>query len=388
MHPHASTSGPALRDARDAHASVTAWLGVLFLLVLLLIGVGGFVRLTGAGLSLPGWPMVEGRVLPPLTEAGWHEMHDLYLAELAAQEAAHDAGALGVGARGHRPTDLGDFRRIFMIEWSHRALALLVGVVGLACLAVLLRRPALRRAAGGPLAAIVALIVVQSVIGGVLVHTFTATHWLFVHLGVATAILGLILWTLLSLLRLGHEPLAGTVRARRRLPRRWADAALVAVFLQIVLGALVAGSKHRGFSTSWPDMNGELVPSLWLAGQGVAANLLDNPALHQWVHRWFAWLCVVAVAALAATALRRDLGVRGRIGIRIAFACLTLQVVLGVLNVKHGAALPIALAHLVVGMLLFATLVLVCHDLRHEEPATAEALQRAGLGLAPAGGEA
>ena len=367
MDPSATTPGAGY-DPR-LRSSVASWLGALFCLVLLLMLVGGYVRLTQSGLSLPGWPFVEGRVLPPVTDQGWAEMWDLYRQDMAVLQAKREAGVVGLGAMGHQPTDMADFKRIFLIEWSHRFLAALVGIVGLACMTVLLRDRALRRLAGTPIVAIVSLIVVQSIIGGILVLTHTATHWLFVHLGIATAILGSILWTLMLMLRGRRDELDQDVRQRRHWARRWVLVALVAVFVQLLFGALVAGSRHNGFSTSWPDMNGELVPALWHAGQGVAWNLLDNPHLHQWVHRWFAWIAVFAVAIYTAVSLRADLGNRGRIATRFAFSAMTLQVVLGILNVLHGAALFIAMSHLLVALLVVAGLVIAAFDLRYEDPA-------------------
>lgn len=365
-------------------SSVASWLGALFCLVLLLMLVGGYVRLTQSGLSLPGWPFVQGRVLPPLTDQGWAEMWSLYQQDMAVLQAKKEAGVVGLGAMGHQPVDMGDFQRIYLIEWSHRFLAALVGIVGLGCMTVLLRDAGLRRLAGRPITAIVSLIVVQSIIGGILVLTHTSTHWLFIHLGIATAILGTILYTLLLMLRGHRRPIPDAVLAQRRWTRRWVVIALVTVFAQLLLGALVAGSRHNGFSTQWPDMNGQMVPALWQAGQSVAWNLLDNPYLHQWVHRWFAWIAVFAVAAYSAMAMRSRLGNRARIASRFAFSAMTLQVVLGILNVLHGAALFIAMSHLLVALMVVAGLVVAAFDLRYEEPAlepdTADGAVRRTLG--------
>ena len=373
--------------ASQARASIASWLGVLFLLVLLLVGVGGFVRLTQSGLSLPGWPFVNGKLLPPVTEAGWTEMYGLYLEDMDQMIALQEQGKVGLGALGHMPRDLADFQRIFIIEWSHRAIAIIVGLVGLACLMTIFRKPALRQLAGRPLTAIVSLIVVQSIIGGILVHTYTSTHWLFVHLGVATLILGLILWTLLLMLRSDDEPLAQRVHEGRSWPRRWATAALMLVFIQIILGALVAGSRHNGFSTTWPTMNGELIPTLWMTGKGLMWNLLDNPTLHQWVHRWFAWTAVIAVAAMTVMATRAPLGLRGRIAVRVAFSTLIVQVILGIMNVQYGAAIPIALSHLIVGMILYSALVLAVFDMRNEPECVADETPQKSSRLAMAGGQ-
>ncbi|MDA3959231.1 MAG: COX15/CtaA family protein [Planctomycetota bacterium] len=362
----------------SSRASIASWLGVLFVLVLLLMMVGGYVRLTQSGLSLPGWPFVEGRVLPPMSDAGWHEMHELYQKDMHELESRRQQGIVGLGASGHRPETLADFQRIFLIEWSHRFLAALVGMVGLACMVVMFRNRDVRELAGKPLVGIVGLIVVQSIIGGLLVLSHTSTHWLFIHLGIATGILGFIMWTLMLLVRGRREPLPKAELAPRRTIRFWVRAALIVTFIQIVLGAFVAGSRHNGFSTSWPEMAGEIIPTLWMSSKGVIWNLLDNPTLHQWTHRWFAWIVVIAIAAMASTARRAPIGMRGRLAIRFAFAVTCAQIILGVMNVLRGAELVIAMSHLAVALVLFTSLCLAAFDLRYEPTGEREALGDAG----------
>ncbi|MHC5067352.1 MAG: COX15/CtaA family protein [Planctomycetota bacterium] len=357
-----------------ARSSIVAWLGVLFALVLLLIAVGGTVRLTQSGLSLPGWPFqVEEELgsdrfilIPPLSEEGWQELHHLYERDMARMEASRDEGYVGLGASGRRAESVSAFKTLFLIEWSHRFLAALVGIVGLGCLSVLLKRPALRRLAGGPLIAVVALVAVQSIIGGILVLTWTSTQMLFIHLGVATVILAIIQWTLLLLLQGHKQRVPPELRRSRRGTTMWVHSALFTIFVQIVLGALVAGSRHNGFATDWPQMAGEWLPPLWDSSASLSWNLLDNPMLHQWVHRWFAWVATVAVVGAVVHMRGAHFGLRGRLAGNLALALLLVQIVLGIMNINTGASFPVALTHLMMAMALFAALVLMAFDLIYE----------------------
>jgi cytochrome c oxidase assembly protein subunit 15 len=349
----------------SGRASVTAWLSALFLLLLLLVGIGGFVRLSGSGLSLPGWPINNGSFLPPLSAAGWDQCYQLFQEDQQRLSAKVESGeAPGLGSLGHQPQDRGEFIAMYLIEWSHRFVAALVGLVALACCVVGWRHAEVRQRVGGRLVAIVGLIVGQALLGGLLVKSGTATHWLFLHLGLATIILAVIVDTILRLL--AERPANPALLLERRGLRRWHRLALGLVFAQIVLGALVAGSRHNGFVAEWPTMRGELVPSLWSPLASWAWNLLDNFLLHQWLHRWFAWLVVALVVWLALLVHRRAPGARLKLASRVALLLLGVQVGLGLANVVLYAPLHIALGHLLTAMLLVADLMIIGHDLGHE----------------------
>ncbi|MBA3685172.1 MAG: COX15/CtaA family protein, partial [Planctomycetes bacterium] len=148
-------------------------------------------------------------------------------------------------------------------------------------------------------------------------------------------------------------------------------------WVQLVLGALVAGSRGQGydgsgsgsFTSSWPLMQGRLVPHhLWEAQRGIAWNLLDNALLLQWVHRWFAWTVVAALVVTALAALRAPLSPRLRLSLKVAGTFVGVQVVLGLANVLLTHPVLVSLAHLVMAFFLLATLVMVVFDLRNEAP--------------------
>jgi len=351
-----------------AGSSMAAWLGMLFLLLVLMVAVGGFVRLSGSGLSIPDWPLINGSLLPPFDDAGWQDLRAEYLEDQRRLQAEKAAGAIGLGSLGTVPRDLGEFKLMFMIEWSHRALAAVIGVIVLGCTTVALRRRDLRSKISGLLGATVFFIVCQAVLGGVLVKSGTATQFLFLHLAMTALIMATVLWSILALLRReADEPGPEQIR-QRSLLRPLLVACLVCTLGQIVLGALVAGTRaDMPVVETWPLMQGEAVPTmLWVEGRPLSWNLLENTVLHQWVHRWFAWiLAAVTIGAYAVG--RKHLGPRGRAGINLVLGLLVAQIGLGILNVFQAAEhVPLALAHLVTGMLFFASLVLVYHDARHE----------------------
>jgi heme a synthase len=368
-------------DLGSPRASVATWLGVLFVIVLLLVSVGGYVRLSGSGLSIPGWPVItieEGRwtLWPPISDNDWRLLHQHFEQDqLRLREEIRSQGAY-IGSLGRQPESLSAFKTMFLVEWSHRFVAALTGLIAAACFAVMLRHPALRREVGVLFGVTCALIVVQAVIGGALVKSGTATHWLFVHLGTAALILGLVVWSILTLLSASQpRPNTSTLAARGGM-KGLVTLAIAMAWCQIMLGALVAGSRgedsvmlgNNAFSTTWPKMMNHWIPDLWVEQKSVVWNLLDNPWLHQWAHRWFAAaFALVMIGLYIHTVVKRTpIGPRLRLSLKVSASFLLAQIVLGLANVLLTHPTLVSLSHLVMGMFLFASLVLMRFDIVHE----------------------
>ena len=187
----------------DASArSLVSWLGVLLGLLIFLVAIGGFVRLSGSGLSIPEWPFINGSLLPPFSDADWLTVKQEFLRDHERLKALQEAGAVGLGHIGRFPADMSDFKVMFYIEWSHRALASIIGVIALACLVVSIRKRELWQRGGQLIAAVVILLIGQATLGGFLVKSGTSTHFLFLHLGTAALIFSLVIWLLLTYLSL------------------------------------------------------------------------------------------------------------------------------------------------------------------------------------------
>ena len=125
-----------------------------------------------------------------------------------------------------------------------------VGLLALACLGTVLRERSLRQRIGVPVGLAVTLIAAQAVLGAALIDQGTSTRWLFLHQGNAALILACVLIAVLRLLDPGTDELqlVGRQRTSDELelvgPRRLACAAAVSVWLMLVLGGLLAASRH------------------------------------------------------------------------------------------------------------------------------------------------
>jgi cytochrome c oxidase assembly protein subunit 15 len=189
------------------------------------------------------------------------------------------------------------------------------------------------------------------VVSGLEGRTEVSPYRLSAHLLFALFLLGALIWTALDLRRPGSRP------ARLN---GWGLLALGTLFIQLLLGAWVAGFRAGYVSNSWPDMNGRFVPDGIDWSQGPLFAMTHDPFLLHFLHRWWAWV-VVAVLILFARRVRRIEGARpASIAIHSAFGT---QIILGILTVLSGIALWLAALHQATGALLVAATVWGAHEL-------------------------
>lgn len=378
---HSATDG----TAHPSLPGIASWLGLLLVLVISLNSLGGWVRLSGSGVAIPSWPAIplgEGRwtLFPPLSAAGWEQVQSAYEADQIRLRQRVAAGELRSGNLGYQAQDHAEFRRLFLTEWSHRLLAAIVGLVTAGCLTVVLRSAELRRSIGLPLGLAAGLIVMQAVIGGVLVREGTSTNWLFLHQGNAGAIVACLVWASLRLVATAVPEPAPATRSRRSWAEAAALGAIVLCWSQMVLGALLAGSRHgQPFATDFPTLFGQWLPTLWDSGRTLAGNILDSSVLHQFTHRWLAFVVVAACVAAWWLAVRAGAGERVRLAYAVAGTFLGIAGVLGLGNVVLGTPTgdvppAVALAHQLSATCLLACLTMGWFWLRHEGDVPKEAI--------------
>ncbi|MBC7158131.1 MAG: COX15/CtaA family protein [Rhodobacteraceae bacterium] len=340
-----------------ARGAVRAWLLVLFALVALMIAVGGMTRLTDSGLSITEWRPVTGAI-PPLSEADWAVEFEKYKGTPQHTLLNPDM-------------TLQEFKAIYWWEWGHRQLGRVVGLVwalGFAALALTRRLPPgwsgrlwLLGALGGAQGAI-GWWMVSSGLEGRMVSV--ASYRLAIHLGLAFVILGLIAWYALALSR----PAAALLQARRAgEPRlaRLASALMLVAFVQIVLGALVAGiDAGRAFPT-WPLMNGSFFPAnaFYTAGAPGWTAWFENPGLVQFVHRTWGY-ALLALAGVAWWRARQSPHPATSGAFAAVAAALAVQVGIGIGTVLYAAPWQWGIVHQIVAVAVWVLIVRARHRAR------------------------
>ena len=270
----------------------------------LLVVAGGLVTSTGSGLAVPDWPLSFGQVFPRM-----------------------EGGVL--------------------FEHGHRMIATLVGLLVIA-LAVWTARVEPRRWVRGLGWALVGVVVLQGLLGGLTVLLRLPSAVSVAHAGLAQIFFALTVAmaavTSRRFVQATARPDDGAARATRTL----AALTVVILYAQILIGAIV---RHTGAGLAIPDFPlafGHLVPAF--------------------TNRLIAWQYAHRVGALVATILIVWTAVRVFRGARETFllepaavllALLALQIFLGALAIWSLRAVVPTTAHVATGALLFATAVLL-----------------------------
>lgn len=317
---------------------VAGWLFAVAALVFAMVLLGGATRLTDSGLSMVDWRPLMG-VLPPLSEADWQDVFAAYKAYPEYQKV-------------NRGMSLEEFKRIFWFEYAHRLLGRAIGLAFALPFALFVIRRQVPPGYGGRLVALFALGGLQGLIGwwmvksGLVNHPDVSHFRLAVHLGLAVAIFAALWWTVLDL-----------VAGRSRLSVGLGSLALAALYLQILLGALVAGLNAGLVYNSFPTMGGYWLPPELSAPGPLWRTLLEDPVGVQFLHRAGA---LVATALLALWAWRAR---RQRLWAGLLALALAGQVALGIATLLALVPLSLALAHQAGALALLAiALVLLHHE--------------------------
>ena len=282
------------------------WYGTfLIVLLLALTALGGVVRVTDSGVACPDWPFCYGSIVP--------------LAEdyLAAGYEAHQV----------------------WLEWTHRFVAALAGLLIIVYAAIALLRHRARRWVAGPAAAAVPVLALQGGLGALTVTEELEPAIVTAHLAVAMAIIFLVGASWLASFRAAPGgPEGGACVAAR-----WALGAAVLVYLLIIVGSYVTHSNAGYFcGNQWPLCNGDLWPEGRLA---------------QWhmTHRLLAVAAAAAVAAVAVTAAKIEPRSRAAvIAAHSAALLMVAQILLGAATMWTGLDEWARAAHLAGGAVMWA----------------------------------
>jgi len=350
--PQAPKGGVIDRAPKGARSAIRLWLLVLFALVCAMIVVGGMTRLTDSGLSITEWRPVTGAI-PPMSDAAWMVEFEKYR-QIDQYQLVN------------RGMSLDEFKVIYWWEWGHRQLGRVIGLVwavGFAFFWLTKRIPAgwtgrllLLGGLGGLQGAIGWWMVASGLNAGM---TAVASYRLATHLGLAFVILGFIAWYSFLLNRSEAELLSAR-RAREGKLFGLSTGLLHFSFLQILLGALVAGiDAGRGY-TDWPLMNGSVVPPEILEMTPIWVNFFENPATTQFIHRISGYL-LAAFAVVVWLRGRKSTHAATRAAFNAMFVVLLAQIGLGIVTVLYAAPWQLGIAHQATAVLLWVLILRARH---------------------------
>ncbi|WP_043358942.1 COX15/CtaA family protein [Belnapia sp. F-4-1] len=352
---------PSTRPVRSRAAprAIGLWLLGVAAMVWVMVALGGATRLTGSGLSIMEWAPLSG-TLPPLSDAEWQRLYDLYRTIPQYQLVNQGFGIEG-------------FKQIFWLEWAHRLWGRLIGLAYALPLAWFWLRGRIPAGYKGRLLLLLVLGGLQGAVGWFMVasgfeadRTTVSPYRLVMHLGLALGLFAALTWTGLSLLR----PRPAEAPPATRSIRRQAKAAAWLLVAAMLAGGFVAGNRAGLAYNTFPLMEGQLVPPGYWPMESAWANLTLDVATVQFNHRLLASLAALAALGAAFAGWRRlppGFARRACLGLGGAVA---LQYVLGIATVLHAVPVWLGTLHQATAVLVLTAALLALHGLRAPERAS------------------
>jgi len=302
------------------------WLITLFLLIIIMVGVGGLTRLTDSGLSITEWELFTG-ILPPFNIDEWSFYFSEYKKIPEYQNINYNM-------------TLDEFKIIFYWEYAHRLLARIVGLFSFIPLLIFSFKFRNNQFYSNKYYLIFLLICLQGFIGwymvssGLIKNNDVSHFRLSVHLTLALFILCLIFWFILDLFN--------TKRFQIKISNLLLFFILALIILQIILGAFLSGLDGGLIYNSWPDMNGVFFPSDVNMSDYLSSQLFYNASIIQFFHRITAYILLFFIIFLNYLFLKKKLNLSNILFFDFA---IILQIFLGIITLVSGVEIRYASLH-------------------------------------------
>jgi cytochrome c oxidase assembly protein subunit 15 len=325
------------------------WLISLFILIILMVAVGGLTRLTDSGLSITAWELFTG-ILPPLNNNEWNNYFLEYKKIPEYQNINFNM-------------TLADFKVIFYWEYAHRLLARVVGLFSLLPLIFFTLKFKNNNFYSNKYYLIFLLICVQGFIGwfmvssGLIENNDVSHFRLSIHLCLALFLLCLIFWYLLEIYNID--------RFRIKLPKFLLFSILTLIVLQIIFGAFLSGLDGGLIYNSWPDMNGTFLPSDVNRKDYLSSQLFYNPSIVQFFHRFTAYILLFFIMVLNYLFIKKRLDI---LNILLFDFAILLQIFLGVITLLSGVEIKYASLHQLGSIFVLSSYLLILYKNSNQLP--------------------
>lgn len=350
----------------QARKAVGAWLFIGCVMVFFQVVLGGITRLTESGLSITEWKPLNGTI-PPLNDTQWNEEFELYKQKVQYQVI-------------NEGMTLAEFKWIFFWEYFHRLWARLMGVVFAIGFVYFLLKKYFDRELVWPLVGLFFLGGIQGFVGWIMVRggldsMFVPPLRLTTHLILAFILLCYLIWITLRVYRGNSEFQVSSLKLGAL--KAFSVALVALVFLQLFFGGLLSGMKAGLAYPTWPDMNGQFVPSALFSEQPTFAGFVKyvpqdywGRTLIQFVHRITAYTLIVVIAVFwwKSRGITKDSFFQK--GLTALPVLVLVQAVLGIITVLNCVGhIPVGLGvlHQAGGMLLLANTVFITFHLYNAE---------------------
>ena len=318
------------------------WLITLFLLIILMVAVGGLTRLTDSGLSITAWELFTG-ILPPLNINEWNFYFSEYKKIPEYQNINYGMS-------------LNEFKVIFYWEYAHRLLARFVGLFTLLPLILFSLYFKNTQHYSNKYYWIFFLVCLQGFIGwymvssGLIENNDVSHFRLSIHLSLALFILCLIFWFILNVYKIK--------KFQFKLPYKLLLFILILIVLQIILGAFLSGLDGGLIYNSWPDMNGSFFPGDVSYLDLLSTQLFYNVSIIQFLHRFTAYLLLFFILILNYFFIKNKSNIKNVILFDVA---ILLQVFLGIVTLISGVEIKYASLHQLGSIFVLTTYLMILY---------------------------
>ena len=318
------------------------WLIILFLLIILMVAIGGLTRLTDSGLSITAWELFTG-ILPPLNINEWN----FYFSEY---KKIPEYQNINYGMT------LSEFKVIFYWEYVHRLLARFVGLFTLIPLIVFSIKFKNTMHYSNKYYWIFFLVCLQGFIGwymvssGLIQNNDVSHFRLSIHLSLALFILCFIFWFILDIYKI------------KRFHKKTSNFLLLFILklivLQIILGAFLSGLDGGLIFNSWPDMNGSFLPNDVGFEDIANTQLFNNPSIVQFLHRFTAYVLLLFIIILNYIFIKNNHGIKNIIFFDVA---ILIQIFLGIITLVSGVEIMYASLHQLGSIFVLITYLIILY---------------------------
>ena len=343
-----AAASPASAQSRRL---VALWLFAVCIMIWVMVGIGGYTRDSGSGLSIMDWQPISG-ILPPLTDAAWNRLFGLY--QTIPQYQIE-----------HHGMDLSGFKSLFWPEYIHRLWGRLIGFVFFVPLVVFILTRRLEARLIPWLALLFVLGGLQGAIGWFMVasgfdpNSVAVEPWrLSLHFSAAMVLLTAVLWTALTVLNPQAQPVPGAENLRR-----WTIAAIICLAITMFAGTFVSGTHAIDVFNPATGAGMGMMPPDYLALSPWWLNMFANKPAVLYDHQILGTLTALTVIVTMVMGLRGNAQGKVRDAALAIGGLVILQYILGV-TALASKLLGAGVAHQMNAVLLLSACLWLLHSLR------------------------
>lgn len=322
---------------------LSRWLILCCALVVIMVAIGGFTRLTHSGLSIVEWKPVSG-IIPPLTETDWQEEFTKYKTSPEYKSHNYDIS-------------LSDFKFIFTVEFVHRLAGRITGLVFLFPFVLFLITGEIRKKYLPTYGIILLLLGLQGFMGWYMVKSGLVdlphvSHFrLAFHLLLAVIIYSLLFW---QLMLNSFDILLLPSNIVLKLPQSVFSLSLTVLLIQIFLGGMVAGLDAGLVYNSFPLMGDSFIPPE-VGFKTLSLASFYDPVFIQFIHRINGYILALFILFLCRLLFQLNNSHLNKASY-LLFAALVLQVLSGVITLLYSVPMSFALLHQLSSIILLSCL--------------------------------